>query len=217
MTETETKPAVHEAWAAVMGDVRELAKGDRNSHFNFNFRGIDAVMNAVGPALRRHGVSVVPSSVQASHRDVQTAKGKPSRESTVVVSYTVFGPAGDSFVGMAPGESMDDGDKGTAKAMSVAMRTFLLQALCLPTQDTDPDAESYQRGSGPTDAEQAQRVADGLPQCSDPTKLQGVRSWAAERQLLELMVTDAAGNGLPLSQLLDMHGQRLELAGDGAK
>jgi hypothetical protein len=40
---------------------------------------------------------------------------------------------------------MDSGDKATAKAMSVAMRTALLQALCLPTDEPDPDATSYER------------------------------------------------------------------------
>jgi hypothetical protein len=32
------------------------------------------------------------------------------------------------------GEAMDSGDKATAKAMSVAFRTALLQALCTPNR-----------------------------------------------------------------------------------
>jgi hypothetical protein len=42
---------------------------------------------------------------------------------------------------------MDAGDKATAKAMSVAFRTALLQSLSLPTDDVDPDAHSYERSS----------------------------------------------------------------------
>lgn len=44
---------VHAALSAVMGDVQAVRKGDRNEVQGFNFRGIDAVVNAVGPALRR--------------------------------------------------------------------------------------------------------------------------------------------------------------------
>jgi hypothetical protein len=40
---------------------------------------------------------------------------------------------------------MDSGDKATAKAMSVAYRTALLQVLCLPTDEPDPDSHTYER------------------------------------------------------------------------
>jgi hypothetical protein len=63
----------------------------------------------------------------------------------VIVKYTFVGPEGDTLTGSAPGEAMDSGDKATAKAMSVAFRTFLLQALSLPTNEPDPDAVVYSR------------------------------------------------------------------------
>lgn len=143
------KPTVHEALAAVMEDVRAVRKGDRNSQQGYQFRGIDAVVNAVGPALRKHGVIMVPAHVESHYRDVQTSTGKASRECTVIVTYRFYGPAGDSIDVMAPGESMDFGDKGAPKAMSVAMRIALLQALCLPTDDADPDSSSYERAAEP--------------------------------------------------------------------
>lgn len=141
------KPTVHEALAAVMGDVQAVRKGDRNSQQGYVFRGIDAVVNAVGPALRKHGVIVTPFKVDAHYRDVTTSTGKPSRECTVLATYRIYGPAGDFIEAMAPGESMDFGDKGAPKAMSVAMRILLLQALCIPTDDPDPDSQSYERAA----------------------------------------------------------------------
>jgi hypothetical protein len=139
------KPTVHEALAAVMGDVQAVRKADRNSQQGYAFRGIDAVVNAVGPVLRKHGVIITPTNVEAHYRDVTTSTGKPSRECTVLVTYRVYGPAGDFIEAMAPGESMDFGDKGAPKAMSVAMRIVLLQALCIPTDEPDPDSQSYER------------------------------------------------------------------------
>lgn len=144
------KPTVVEVLSRVMEDVRAVRKGDRNQQQNYQFRGVDAVVNAVGPALRRHGVVVVPILQKVAYRDVQTSTGKPSRECTVEVAYRFYGPAGDHIECVTPGESMDFGDKGAPKAMSVAYRIALLQALCLPTDDTDPDAASYERGTGRT-------------------------------------------------------------------
>ena len=139
---------VHTAWNAVMEDVRGLRKGELNRQQGFAFRGIDQVMNAVGPALRTHGVAVVPSTVSVvSDERYQTAKGGQMQGVTVAVQYGIYGPEGDHFTGAALGAAADSGDKAIPKAMSVALRTFLLQSLCLPTDEPDPDAEVHERAA----------------------------------------------------------------------
>lgn len=135
---------VAQALAAVMNDVREVRKKERNAQQGFNFRGVDAVMNAVGPALRAHGVICVPEVIDHTIAGKTTAKGAQMNFVTVRVRYTFHGPDGDTLSGEVAAESFDSGDKATAKAMSVAYRTFLLQALCLPTDDPDPDQDTYQ-------------------------------------------------------------------------
>lgn len=155
-----TKPSVFEALTAVQAAVKAVRKGDRNNEQGYNFRGIDAVVNAVGPALREHSVLVVPEVLEAAYRDVTTSRGKPSRECTVKVRYRFYGPCGDYIDAVTVGEAMDFGDKGTPKAMSVAFRVALLQALCLPTDEPDADSQSYERAHDewetakvPTDAQ----------------------------------------------------------------
>jgi hypothetical protein len=144
MTATNTT-TVHEAWSAVMADVQGISKRERNDAQRFNFRGIDAVMNAVGPALRDHGVMVVPAAREITTESYSTAKGAAMRNATVLIDWTVYGPGGDSFTGASYGEAADAGDKAVSKAHSVAYRTFLLQALCIPTDEPDPDASSHER------------------------------------------------------------------------
>jgi hypothetical protein len=146
-----TEKNVAQAMAAVMAEVRAVGKNQKHDApgAKFMFRGIDAVVDAVGPVLRNHGVIVVPQLVDVQRRDVRTSNDKPARETTVTVKYVFTGPDGSTLEAIVPGEAMDSGDKGTAKAMSVAFRIALLQALCLPTHDTDPDAEVYERGSMP--------------------------------------------------------------------
>jgi hypothetical protein len=141
--------SIFDALGAVMGEVQAVGKKDRNSQQGYDFRGVDAVVNAVGPVLRKHGVIVLPMHSEARYRDVQTSTGKPSRECTVTVTYRFYGPAGDYIDCQVPGESMDFGDKGAPKAMSVAYRIALLQALCIPTHEPEADAQSYERAAPP--------------------------------------------------------------------
>ena len=139
-------PTVHQALNKVMGDVQAVKKDSKNQAQRFNFRGIDAVMNAVGPALRKHGVTILPEDVDVHRSNGTTANGKQTAEVVVKVTYRVYGPGGDSIHGKVAAEAMDFGDKAIAKAMSVAYRTFLLQALTIPTDEPDPDGESFERG-----------------------------------------------------------------------
>jgi ERF superfamily len=150
---TTTVPPVVAALNAVMADVREVGKHSRNESQGFNFRGIDAVVNAVGPALRKHGVVVVPRVVNYDYGTVEVGQRRtPMAHVRVTVDYVFYGPAGDWITATSIGEAMDSGDKATAKAMSVAFRTALLQALCLPTDDPDPDHDVYERSPAKPEA-----------------------------------------------------------------
>ena len=136
--------SVYEALAVAAAEVGAVRKDSRNSQQGFSFRGIDAVMNAVAPAFRRHGLlGPLPDLQSLDRQEAGTSRnGALITRVTVTVRYTIFGPDGDTVSGTVPGEATDTSDKATAKAMSVALRTFLLQALCLPTDDPDPD-EAY--------------------------------------------------------------------------
>jgi hypothetical protein len=169
---------IHEALADVMEDVRAVRKGDQNTHQRFMFRGVDAVVNAVGPKLRKHGVIVMPEVLEKSVDVAQTKNGAINYITKVTVKYTFTGPAGDQLSAVVPGEAMDMQDKGTAKAMSVAFRTCLLQALCLPTDDTDPDAESHEESVNPED-EIRSRIEQATVQ--GPDAVQSLGTWAKGR------------------------------------
>jgi len=136
---------IYAVMSAAMEEVQAVRKDGFNDSQKYNFRGIDQVVNAVGPIFRKHKIIPVPYACTARYRDVLTSTGKPSREVTVGATYRFYGPAGDFIEATVPGESMDTGDKGTPKAMSVAYRIVLLQMLCIPTDEPDPDSQSYER------------------------------------------------------------------------
>lgn len=129
---------------AVMKEVQGVGKNERNSAQGFNFRGIDAVINKVGPALRNAGGFILPEVKSAEHSIALTAKGSQVNVVHLTVQFGIYGLDGDPITGTVAAEAMDSGDKATAKAMSVALRTYLLQVLALPTDEPDPDSFSYE-------------------------------------------------------------------------
>jgi hypothetical protein len=147
MTEITALP-IAQAMGAIMKEVGAIAKKDKNTSQGFNFRGIDSVVNAVSPALQKHGVIVVPSVEDYEYATVEIGRNRTAMGHVKVkVTYTFIGANGDAIKATVVGEAMDSGDKATAKAMSVAFRTALLQALALPTDEPDPDSQSYERSS----------------------------------------------------------------------
>jgi hypothetical protein len=147
MTDTTALP-IAQAMSAIMKEVGAIAKKDKNQAQGFNFRGIDSVVNAVSPALQKYGVIVVPSVEDYEYATVEIGRNRTAMGHVKVkVTYTFIGANGDSIKATVVGEAMDAGDKATAKAMSVAFRTALLQALSLPTDEPDPDSSSYERSS----------------------------------------------------------------------
>lgn len=140
---------IYAALAAVMADVDHVAKRDVNQHQRFHFRGIDAVVNAVGPILRKHKVIVVPHVQDVHYEPVSTSTGKPATACRVLADYAFYAEDGTSITARVAAESWDNGDKAAPKAMSVAFRTALLQALALPTDEADPDSQTYERDHGP--------------------------------------------------------------------
>lgn len=156
-----SQKTVLQALNAVMGEVGAVRKGDRNTVQNFSFRGIDAVVNAVSPALRKHGVVVVPELLTIERSTVEVGQKRSLMgHVAVTVAYTFHGPEGDSVRSVVAAESFDSGDKATPKAMSVAFRTALLQTLALPTDEPDPDSHSYERSAVDPDREECDELLD---------------------------------------------------------
>lgn len=160
--------------------VRAIGKNSRNEEQKYQFRGVDDVVNSASPIFAELGILILPLLDKVGYRDVLTSRDKRSREVTLEVTYRFMGPLGDQLDIRVPGESMDFGDKGTPKAMSVAYRIALLQALMIPTAELhrDPDSQSYERADQ-VEADADRRAAD---QPSRDTLLSTVATLSTELQ-----------------------------------
>ena len=136
----------------VMEDVGAIGKTDKNEYDKYMFRGIDAVMNALHPAMVKNGIFVVPQ-VLDSHREERSGKnGTVMMYTILTVKYTFMADDGSSVEAVVIGEAMDRSDKSTNKAMSAAFKYACFQTFCIPTDEMkDADAESPEIGVKATD------------------------------------------------------------------
>ena len=134
---------IYAAINGVMADVGAVGKNSYNEQQRFKFRGIDAIMNALYPALTKHKVFVVPEVLEQTREERESARGGRLIYSICKIKYTFFADDGSSVSAVTIGEGMDSGDKATNKAMAIALKYAFFQVFCIPTEEMiDPDSES---------------------------------------------------------------------------
>lgn len=136
---------IFESISAVMAEVGAVGKNSKNNQQNFMYRGVDAVMNALSPALTKCKVFVVPEVLEQTREERTTAKGALLIYSICKIKFTFYAEDGTSISATVIGEGMDSGDKATNKAMSIAFKYACFQVFCIPTEEmVDPDAECHE-------------------------------------------------------------------------
>lgn len=144
MTSENKKPLIYELIGRCAKEIGAVAKKETNKSQGWNFRGVDAVVNACAPALSRHGLFFVSRIADLAEKTHQTRNGTVMNNIRLTVEYIIYAPDGSFLATQVIGEASDSGDKGCAKAMSVAERIMLLQLFHLPTDEPDPDHLVYE-------------------------------------------------------------------------
>lgn len=140
--EEKKKMSIYETIPAVMAEIGAIGKDSWNKQ-GFAYRGIDAVMNALNPAMTKYKMFVIPKVLDQRREERQAAKGSNLIYSICTVEYTFYAEDGSSVSATVIGEGMDSGDKATNKAMSAAFKYACFQTFCIPTEEMkDPDAET---------------------------------------------------------------------------
>jgi hypothetical protein len=184
----------------VMQEVKGVGKNDKNTSQGFNFRGIDAVLNAVGPAFRKHGGFIVPTIINKTASVLPTKTGGSINAVSLEIEYAVYGSEGEPIRGTVSAEAFDSGDKATAKAMSVGLRSFLLQTLLLPTDEPDPDTFSYELGQPAVDTTKRDAVVKAVANASTADELRAI--WKANAPILDVAWTNSLGEQVTLKALI---------------
>lgn len=138
---TEEPPSIHVLMSRVQADIGAVGKNS-SGDVPYKFRGIDAVVNALNPAMVKHGVFCLPDVRHYEHE--RLANGR-AHMVMLTVAYRFYGPRGDYVEAVGIGESVDYSDKATNQAMSMAYKYAMTEAFCIRTADmTDADARSVE-------------------------------------------------------------------------
>lgn len=148
----------------VMGEVGAIGKGKRNVQQGYMFRGIDDVYQALQGPLVTHGLFYVPRVISETREERTSKGGGLLIYTTLRVRFTLYAPDGSSVSAVMSGEAMDSGDKSTNKAMSAALKYFLLQTFCIPTEE----AKDSEHDSPEPAPRQQQRAAPPQRQTNRP-------------------------------------------------
>lgn len=162
----------------VMKEIGHISKDKKNEQQGFKFRGIDQFVNALYPALTKHGVFMTTEVISASHelKEVVRSSGKTGTDKhvSITMKYNFHAEDGSMVSSSVPAEGLDSGDKATNKALSAALKYALIQTFSIPTEDMEEgDRTSPEMGvSAPLTAGVMATLAAGthtIPAVTGPT------------------------------------------------
>ena len=194
---------IFETVSAVMNDIGAIGKDSKNLQQGFMFRGIDAVMNAINPALVKHKLFIVPTVLEQTREERQNSKGTNLIYSICKVKYTFYAEDGTSIDAVVIGEGIDTGDKATNKAMSIAFKYACFQVFCIPTEEmVDPDAEVHE--VKPKTQTKAQPKPQ-QPSVDEQTQMQAVARATIDDKKVVALTNACANHGVPIEKILKLY------------
>lgn len=128
---------IYEAISKTMKDIGAVGKNDTNQQQKFKYRGIDAVMNALNPAMIKNEIFVVPEILEQKREERTSKNGGLLIYSICTIRYKFYAKDGSFVEAVVIGEGMDSGDKATNKAMSIAFKYACFQVFCIPTEEME--------------------------------------------------------------------------------
>ena len=147
-------PSVYLAINAISA---ELAKsGIPKRHINevddYKYRSIDDLLTGLAPLLATQRLCVLPRVIDREVAERTDEDGRLLQSSVIRVAYVLTSAEdGSSHEVETFGEALDTGDKATAKALTAAYKSAMVQIFCIPVPDqNDPDRTTYKLRGGKT-------------------------------------------------------------------
>jgi hypothetical protein len=156
---------VYQAISEVAADLAKpgLAKSMTNPEEGYGYRSIDELMNRLSPILSARKLCVLPRVLERTALDRLSPQNDTLVSVTLKVAFDLVSPEdGSHHTIEVYGEALDRGDKATAKALSSAYKSAMLQTFCVPLVGMD-DAGSFKLKKTAT-AEQRSEPVQGWEQ-----------------------------------------------------
>jgi hypothetical protein len=172
---------VHQAIAAAALAVGAVGKGGKMEAgpARYKYRTLDDLMNAVHEPLCENGVTFVPSNVQMLDTIEKTTKsGSIQYHLRALVTYAIYGPAGDCVYATVIAEGTDTGDKAGNKLMSGAYKYAIGQVLSIPFSMEDQDATLSEPVNAP-DVKELHAILTRVAEKADADMESITKKWRA--------------------------------------
>ena len=142
MTAPHVYRAINSITAAMAKD--GIPKAHMNLQDQYSYRSIDDVLGRLAPLLAKHRLCVLPRVLKHEGADRLGDNQSVVTSVHVLIAYDLVSSRdGSRHTIKASGEALDSSDKATAKAMSAAYKSAMLQTFCVPvTGGIDADATS---------------------------------------------------------------------------
>ena len=147
MTRQNTAPHVYRAINSITSALSKvgIAKLRANLQDQYLFRSIDDVVGHLAPLLAQHRLCILPRVLRRESVDRPGEDGTALVGVHVLVAYDLVSCRdGSRHTVTASGEAVDPSDKATAKALSAAYKSAMLQTFCIPIGGSEePDLTTH--------------------------------------------------------------------------
>ena len=147
MTRQNTAPHVYRAINSITSALSKvgIAKLRANLQDQYLFRSIDDVVGHLAPLLAQHRLCILPRVLRRESNDRPVEDGMVLVSVHVLVAYDLVSCRdGSRHTVRASGEAVDPSDKATAKALSAAYKSAMLQIFCIPVSGSEePDRSTH--------------------------------------------------------------------------
>jgi len=127
-----------------MSEIEYIQKDKKNAFHNYSYASEQVIKETVHPLLVKHKVLFLPATSHFESKEIETATKSGTRRSLLTsgsFGFIFFDvDSGESYEGSMPAAGMDEGDKGTYKAITGAIKYILTTAFLIPTGD-DPEVD----------------------------------------------------------------------------
>jgi hypothetical protein len=139
-------PTVYAAINAITGELAKagIAKTHVNQVDDYKYRSIDDLLDRLAPLLAQHRLCVFPRALERTETAREDECNRLLFHVCLKVCFTLTSvDDGSSHIVEAYGEALDASDKATAKAMTAAYKSAMIQTFCIPLAGSeDPDRTS---------------------------------------------------------------------------
>lgn len=133
------------------------------------------IIRALRPSMVKNGLSLRPEVTEVVKDEIFKGKSGPMNRVMVRVTWrVVHAPSGYSATIQTPGEGIDSGDKGTAKAMTNALKYALRQLFILET-GIEPDETPSSQQERAADEPAETRAGHGHPAYSNDRQFENYK------------------------------------------